>query len=400
MSGRRGYVLAGTICAIVVGASTFLWAWSRAQAGPLGPDGPTLTVGAPSLVSGKVQFQVSTTGSVPNSYAGSNLHIRWDATVFSFSSANATGSLFDPGASLGFCPAPVPDGDGGGVLFACTGFNATSNLGLLATFNLTPVGTGCSTIHLFTFGPPDNGDSTTGSYTIDGATFSPQQNIYADGNTDTSGSACSAVTSTPTGAANTSTSTPVPAGTSTPAATTTSTPPPTSTVVVSTNTPAATPTAPEATSTPVGPTTTAVPTNTGTQVPTNTESATPTAVVVTSTPPPTTTTATPPPTDTPGAGVTVTPEHCHGRGHEGDHDDDHGHGRGDDEHCCNSAPADEHHGIAALGDVIAALSTLASPSSGVDMNRDDVGHLQDVLNSLSSKPCKHDDDDDQGDDDD
>lgn len=81
--------------------------------------GPAVDVAAPSLVSGKVKVPVLVWGTVSDAYSGFNLHMRWDPAVFSFSSADATGGVFDPAAGTGSCVAPnttAYDGDGGGVV--------------------------------------------------------------------------------------------------------------------------------------------------------------------------------------------------------------------------------------------------------------------------------------------
>jgi len=148
----------------------------------------TIAVGAPSLVNGKVQVPVSTTGSGLAPYVTFNIHLRWDPAIFSFSSANATGSVL-PGSLI--CPAPKPDADGAGVLYACaaSGGGPTTSAGLLATIVLTPTGTGCSPLHLFTYGGADAGDESTGTFTMDAST-----NIVvtatSDGTSDQAGQAC------------------------------------------------------------------------------------------------------------------------------------------------------------------------------------------------------------------
>jgi hypothetical protein len=256
---KRIAILAGVA---VLAAALLISADSRsapaARAGLLGPDGPTLTIGAPSVGLGGVEFQVMTTGAVPNAYNGFHVHIRFDPTLFSYGSAEGNGGLFDPLLSFGICQAAVVDADQAGFTFGCTGLTQTT-AGVLATIDLTAsiVNTGCSLIHFYTFGPPDNGDATTGSYTDDTAGSVPQQNAYQDNATDTSANVC-----TPGAAPTaTSTATATPSPTNTAAATATMTPTATSTVqaagsttpvlTVSTATPTSTPTAPAvATATP------------------------------------------------------------------------------------------------------------------------------------------------------
>lgn len=155
---------------------------------PLAPVATTVAVGTPSLTGNVVQVPVSSTGSGLAPYAGFSIHLRWKASVFSFASASNAGSVL-PGSP--FCPAPQVDADGAGVVYACasTGGNQTTTAGLLATISLTPAGTGCSPLHLFTYGGADNGDSGTGTYTIDAST-----NIIitatSDGSANQAGQVC------------------------------------------------------------------------------------------------------------------------------------------------------------------------------------------------------------------
>lgn len=180
--------------------------------------GPTITVGAPTLSSGKVQLPLSATGSGFDPYSGFNIHLRWDASIFKFDSANDTGTVINSP----FCPAPAVDGDNAGVIYACTATSTpTTTGGLLATIVLTPVSVGCSALHLFTLGPPDGGDTTTGTYTIDPSDFTPQTNTLSDGAANNLGASCTPpgpATSTPT-ASDTVTVTQTPTVTATPTST-------------------------------------------------------------------------------------------------------------------------------------------------------------------------------------
>ena len=151
--------------------------------------GAAITVGAPSLVAGKVQVPVSTTGTGLAAYSGFSIHLRWDHAVFTYSSANSTGSVVP---SPLICPAGVPDADGGGVIFACaaTGSGQTTAAGLLGTIVLTPTGTGCSVLHLFTYGGADGGDGTTGTFVIDPSTADPEVLTTVDARADQTGQGC------------------------------------------------------------------------------------------------------------------------------------------------------------------------------------------------------------------
>ncbi len=181
--------------------------------------GPTMSIGTPSLVSGKVQVPVSASGGPPDPYIAFNIHLRFDPAVFSFASANNNGTVLPSP----FCPAPVVDADGAGVIYACSSLGGSTTAdGLIATIVLTPVASGCSNLHLFTLDAPDNGDSNTGTYTVNNADFTPQSMTYGPDVTANQLAATCAVPGTPT-------TTPTPSQTATPTATPTPPPTPTST---------------------------------------------------------------------------------------------------------------------------------------------------------------------------
>lgn len=180
--------------------------------------GPTITVGTPSLVSGDVVIPINATGAVADAYAGFNIHLQWDDAIFSFDSASNAGTVIPSP----FCPSPVPQGTTG-VVYACTSIaGPTSATGLLATITLNVIGTGCSELHLFTFGPPDDGGSNFGTYTVNAADTTPQSNALVDGAANHLGQVCVGGT--------------LPTVTPTPQATATNTPGPTNTPTA-TNTP-------------------------------------------------------------------------------------------------------------------------------------------------------------------
>ena len=142
-----------------------------------------------------VKVPVFAVFTVPNPYVGFSVHLRWNPSVFSLNGADATGGLFDPGASpsTGSCIGPdtSSDIDGGGVVFACTGFAQTSATGrLLVNVTLTPSASGCSALHLFTYGTPDSGGVISGTYTVNGADYSSQTNVFYDGAADVGGHPC------------------------------------------------------------------------------------------------------------------------------------------------------------------------------------------------------------------
>ena len=140
--------------------------------------GPTIQVEPPSLSGGLVQIPIGTTGTGFDPYNGFNLHLRWAPSVFSFTAVDTDGTVINgPG-----CAAPVPDGDGGGVTFNCMASGGpTTGSGHLGTVMLTPLNMGCSMLHVFTFGTPDYGDISTGTYTIDATTLVPEANLDVDG---------------------------------------------------------------------------------------------------------------------------------------------------------------------------------------------------------------------------
>jgi hypothetical protein len=172
----------GTVHTIARGVSTGLDEL-RAPDAP-----PAITVGAPALVAGNVQVPVSTTGSGLQAYSGFSLHLRWTPGVFSLASANSTGSVI----ASPFCAGPVADADGGGVVYGCTavGSASTTAAGLLGTIVLTPGASGCSPLHLFTYGGADAGDESSGTYLVDPATNTAETLPTVDGSADVGGQAC------------------------------------------------------------------------------------------------------------------------------------------------------------------------------------------------------------------
>lgn len=194
-----------------------------AAAGP----GPQIVVGAPALVGGKVHVAVSAAGSGFDPYKSFSIHMRWDPAIFSPDvGGTSTAGTIIPSA---FCPPPSTaiDVDGGGVVVACTGLGgSTSATGLLATISMTPlVVSGCSALHLFTFGAPDGGTAGSGTFTGDATLQSkPQLNTYLDGTANVAGATCT-VPGTPTSTP-TATVTPTPSPSPTPSATPSPTPTP------------------------------------------------------------------------------------------------------------------------------------------------------------------------------
>ncbi len=151
----------------------------------------SIAVGTPSLVSGKVQVPINAGNPFNASlvpYTGFNIHLRWDAAVFTLSSANNTGSVLPSS----FCLTSVTqDTDGAGVILSCasTGSQTTAT-GLLATIVLTPAASGCSNLHLFTYVGRDHGDTTTGTYVINAFSNQPLPVQDVDGRANVSGGLC------------------------------------------------------------------------------------------------------------------------------------------------------------------------------------------------------------------
>lgn len=177
--------------------------------------GGQLSLGAPSLLSGKLVIPVLTSAST-DGYSGANIHLSWDPTLLSFSGFDTTGSTLSGGSPI--C-VPAADSGGAGAVVACSavGSFTTTAAGVLMDFKLTPVGpVGCSTIHVSTLNAPDNAGTTFGSYTINADDGQPQANTYGgDLLAPVNGGTCVAPTSTPTQSP-TPTNTPSPTATATP----------------------------------------------------------------------------------------------------------------------------------------------------------------------------------------
>jgi hypothetical protein len=119
-----------------------------------------------------------------------NVHLRWDPTLFSFVDASPTGGLFEADST---CPDHILDPDGGGATFACAFSDAqgATSTGLLATITLNPEATGCSRLQLATFGPPDGGDASSGTFTVNPPPdIVGQTNEYLASSVDANGQAC------------------------------------------------------------------------------------------------------------------------------------------------------------------------------------------------------------------
>jgi hypothetical protein len=150
-------------------------------------DGPGLSMSAAALTGGALQLSVMSTPSNGATYEGFNIHVRWDPDAFAFASANHEGSVLP---SL-LCAEPVVDSDGGGVTYGCLTTGATTAAtGLLGTIVLTPLGAGCSTLHLVTLGPPDDGDDVSGTYFLAPGGYELPAAEYVDARIDGDGQPC------------------------------------------------------------------------------------------------------------------------------------------------------------------------------------------------------------------
>ena len=180
-----------TVVLLIVAVAPWVSIDTRA-ATPTSGVGGTVSIGTATLSTGKVNIPIVTTAAV-DGYAGLNITLTWNASLLSFSSADLSGSTL---AALGgyLClPGPYSGAGGTGELESCSVFSgSTTNAGLLVTFHLNVLATGCSNLHIVTYDVPDNGDTDFGAYTIDAASGSPQSNALGpDIGVDTStGASC------------------------------------------------------------------------------------------------------------------------------------------------------------------------------------------------------------------
>ena len=190
--------------------------------------GGQLSIGATSIVSGKLVVPLDTTAAT-DQYSGFSIHVRWSAPLLSYASVDTSGGTLAAGAPL--CLA-ASDGDGLGVVVGCSSTalpaGQTAAAGTLAKVSLNQLATGCAQLHIFTLNGPDGGDSTFGSYTINADDTSPQLNTYGpDAFAGVSGGVCLTPTAT-----STATKTPTLTPTATNSPTPTNTPTPTFTPVL------------------------------------------------------------------------------------------------------------------------------------------------------------------------
>lgn len=177
---------------------------------PAGPSiGGRLSIGTPTVAGGMLTVPILTTAP-QDPLSGFSVNLIYD------------GSLLSP---AGFGAGPVLESLGTGVIcvhdtfpsstvWSCSAIGgvSTASAGVLAdaTFRVTAA-TGCTQLHIETYGPPDGGDSTTGTYTMADVgeppfdTIMVQQNAYgpditvnvADGSTGCGASPLPTQTLTP-----------------------------------------------------------------------------------------------------------------------------------------------------------------------------------------------------------
>jgi hypothetical protein len=143
--------------------------------------GGEIFIGTPSFVNGKIVVPVYTT-TTTSAYSAFAAHLGFDGSLLSFATPTdfASGGALETSGASTFCIARSWDA-GNGLISTCTilGAASTTSAGPLARITLTPKAvSGCARLHLFTYGLPDGGDATTGTFTINSADVTVQQNTY------------------------------------------------------------------------------------------------------------------------------------------------------------------------------------------------------------------------------
>lgn len=176
--------------------------------------GGEISFGTPSLAGSNITLPILTSAA-QDPYIGANVDLVLDRSQLSAVGVEAGPALQGPNGAL--CLSKFDFKDGALAACASMGLSGTTAAGTLVTFTLAPLtSSGCVRLHLFTYGPPDGGDSTAGTYTmasIAPGNIVPQQNTYGPDITvdlATGATGCTPVaTSTPT-AVPTATPTPTP----------------------------------------------------------------------------------------------------------------------------------------------------------------------------------------------
>jgi hypothetical protein len=138
--------------------------------------GGEISFGTPSLANGTLTVPILTTAA-HDALDGFSVDLAFDGSLVS-PVATGTGSVLESlGVQLLCLQALQPTN----LIWSCssTGDTSTTNEGTLAvaTFVLK-TSTGCARFHVVTLGPPDGGDTNTGTYTIDSTSSIPQRNTY------------------------------------------------------------------------------------------------------------------------------------------------------------------------------------------------------------------------------
>jgi hypothetical protein len=140
--------------------------------------GGELSIGKPSIVGGSLVVPIvkSATDDPYNQVA---VHLRFDGSLYGPPAMGYAITMSDP-LEWGCLPTR-PDVDGNGLSADCLvdSVPSVTASGVIANFTLAPkISIGCSNLHLVTLGAPDNGDGSTGTYTVDPVTESAQSNTY------------------------------------------------------------------------------------------------------------------------------------------------------------------------------------------------------------------------------
>jgi hypothetical protein len=200
--------------------------------------GGTISIGATSLVGGKINVPIVTTKPT-DPYTAAHAHLTFDSALLSAAPADFTrGAILTITGNPVDCGASVTDG-GAGITGQCTiigPFSLVNAAGTLVNIGLSPTGApGCASLKLWTLNGPDAGDASTGTYTVNSSGGAPQASSYgltaafvdtATGRPCTPATPTATPTNTPTATNSpqpTDTATPVP--TFTPTSTATPVPP-------------------------------------------------------------------------------------------------------------------------------------------------------------------------------
>src|ERR1700674_2333386 len=117
-TGRPGIGVALAIASFALANAAVL---SATQPAAAVANGPTITVGAPTLVGDAVHVPVRGMGGGFAPYDGFSIHVRWDPAVFRLGTVEESGGAFDAASSAAICAGPdstTYDGDGGGFILS------------------------------------------------------------------------------------------------------------------------------------------------------------------------------------------------------------------------------------------------------------------------------------------